>query len=31
MLPQLHYFETARMLVLHGPAGKRKQPKLAGA
>lgn len=30
MLPgQLHYYETARMLVLHG-AGKRKQPRLAG-
>lgn len=31
MLPgQLHYYETARMLVLQG-AGKRKQPRLAGA
>ena len=31
MLPgQLHYYETARMLVLQG-CGKRKQPRLAGA
>lgn len=31
MLPgQLHYYETARMLVLQG-AGKRKQQRLAGA